>query len=162
MRFESYADAFFTFARGGNLSNVGVELERSGKREADGVVELHGEVGELQFGAEQVLPGLEGFRAAFDGLLFERAAEFNLGQAFTLQGIAGLNLGLSGFAMRLHDQQAVVNLVDAQGDRVFGLVRFAAAGGEFGGGNVVGGLNFEQFGERLRERVPLVTKVRPP
>jgi hypothetical protein len=54
--------------------------------------------------------------------------------------------------MGLGDEDAVVDLVDAEGDFVFGLLGAVAGGGEVGSGDVVGGLDFEEFGERLGER----------
>jgi hypothetical protein len=79
MGFEGYAEAFFAGAGVGDFADGGVEGEGSGEGEADGVVELHGEIRELQVGGEEVLAGFEGLGAAFDGVFFEDGAEFYLG-----------------------------------------------------------------------------------
>ena len=63
--------------------------------------------------------------------------------------------------MGLGYQQAVIELMNAEGDFVFGLLSFVASGAQIGGSQIVGGFDLEKFGQGLRERGAAGDDVQP-
>src|ERR1700683_1239658 len=112
MRCQRRSDAVLAMARLLDFGDGGIEFDFRRYRESQHVVQLHGQVRELQLCSEKVLLSFESLRLALDELFVERAAILYLLTALILKVVGSADFRFRGALVELRDQNLVVNLMD--------------------------------------------------
>jgi hypothetical protein len=105
----------------------------------------------LKVGRQQLLCGLQLVGAAVDQVLFECAAELYLLDALAYKSLGSLYPSFGGAAVRLGNQNLVVDLMDGERYVVSGKLRLFTGGLYIGLGNIVFPFDLEQIRQRLGE-----------
>ncbi len=106
----------------------------------------------MEVRGQQVLLRFKRLRATLDGFFLECTSEFHLLQALCLQGFIGLDFGCRRVLVRLHNKNAVIELMNPERHLVLRLMGFAARFAQFGGSHVICGLDLPKLGKRLSQR----------